>query len=333
MEKTQALDAFQFRDLHPNVLMGTASDRYSGWIGQIYTRERYASRISRRTNTVGGKSFVEEVLPVDSVAEYFDHFRVLEIDYTFYQTLLDPGRNATQGYHVLKRYRQSVKEGDHLILKVPQVVFAQKLRRGGEYIANEAYLSAEVFTNQFYEPAVELLGSTLNGFIFEQEYQRKQDRTPVGEMAKALDVFFEAIPQDSRYHIELRTEPYLSTPVFEVLERHGVGQVLSHWTWLPRLLRQFDKSGKRFFNSGQQCVVRLMTPIGLRYEEAYAMAHPFDKMVDGMLQDEMVEETAELMQTGVDQGVGMNIIINNRAGGNAPIIAQRISEKFLGIQS
>ncbi|MFX0115212.1 MAG: DUF72 domain-containing protein, partial [Candidatus Hodarchaeota archaeon] len=225
--ETESLERFQFRDLHPNILIGTASDRYAGWIGQIYSKERYGNRITRRTNSIGGKSFVEEVLPVDSVGEYFEHFRVLEIDYTFYRTLLDEAGKPTQNYHVLRKYRQYMGDGDHLILKVPQLICAQKLRRSGEYIENEGYLNPEIFTIQFYEPAVEVLGSTLTGFIFEQEYQRSKDRTPVNRMAESLDTFFEAIPGDKRYHIELRTEPYLSAPVFEVLERHGVGQVLS----------------------------------------------------------------------------------------------------------
>lgn len=43
-----------------------------------------------------------------------------------------------------------------------------------------------------------------------------------------------------------------------------------------------------------------MTPIGLRYEEAYAKAHPFDRLVEGMLQPEMVADTAALMRVGVE---------------------------------
>jgi hypothetical protein len=35
------------------------------------------------------KTFVERVLPVDSVEEYFEHFPVLEIDFPFYRPLLD----------------------------------------------------------------------------------------------------------------------------------------------------------------------------------------------------------------------------------------------------
>jgi hypothetical protein len=38
-------------------------------------------------------------------------------------------------------------------------------------------------------------------------------------MAAALDKFFQAIPPDNRYHLELRTDLYLREPVFEVLEK------------------------------------------------------------------------------------------------------------------
>ncbi len=324
-------ETFHFRGLHPNVCIGTASDRYAGWIGQIYTRERYKDRISRRDNKVGGKTFVEEVLPVESVKEYFEHFSVLEVDYTFYRLLLEKDGQPTQNYHVLRKYHQYMKKGDLLLLKVPQIISAQKIRRAGQFAENEAYLNPEIFINQFYKQAVEILGSALAGLIFEQEYQRKQDRTPVKEMAKQLDAFFGAISKDERYHIEVRTESYLTNSVFEVLAKHGVGQVLSHWTWLPRLLKQFAKADTRFFNSEKACVIRLMTPIGMRYEDAYTMAHPFDKMVDGMMSPEMVEETASLMQAGIERGMRMYVIINTRAGGNAPLIARRVAERFLEI--
>jgi len=329
-EVQQSIESFQFRNLHPKILLGTASDRYAGWIGQIYTRERYEGRISRRTNTVGGKSFMEETLPVESVEEYFEHFPALEIDYTFYSLLLDEDGKPTQNFHVLKRYQQYMKGEDRVVLKMPQMISAQKIRRGGKYVGNETYLNGEIFKKRFYEPAMAVLDSNLNGMIFEQEYQRKQDRVPVQQMAEDFDRFFEAIPRDTRYHIELRTEAYLSPPVFDVLEKHGVGQVLSHWTWLPPLRKQLAKADHRVFNSGRQRIVRLMTPIGMRYEDAYAKAHPFDKLVEGMLQPEMVREAADLMRRAVEDSVETTILINNRAGGNAPAIAQKVARQFSG---
>ena len=50
-ENTQKIKEFKFRDLAPNIFLGTASDRYAGWIDQIYTRERYEGRINSRTKT------------------------------------------------------------------------------------------------------------------------------------------------------------------------------------------------------------------------------------------------------------------------------------------
>ena len=325
----QDIDYFLFRDLHPRVFMGTASDRYAGWIGQIYSGGKYVNRINKRPKTVGGKKYVEDVLPVESVAEYFQHFPVLELDFTFYGLLLDREGKATPTYRVLSAYCQHLKGHDRLILKVPQIIFAKKLRRGRTYEENKQYLNPEIFTNRFYEPAVGLLAPWMEGLIFEQEYQKKQDRLSVRAMADALDGFFSAIPKDMRYHMELRTESFLSEPVFRILEKHGVGQVLSHWTWLPPLARQFSFSGRRFLNAGKRAIIRLMTPRGMRYDQAYARAHPFNALVDGMLDPRMIDETTDVMKEAIARDIHINVIINNRSGGNAPLIAQRIATQFL----
>jgi uncharacterized protein YecE (DUF72 family) len=327
--KIEGSEKFQFRDLHPQVFMGTATDRYAGWIGQIYSEERYRKRITSRPKKIGGKSLKEQVLPVESVEEYFQHFSVLELDFTFYRALVDKDSQPTQNYRVLQTYRRHLREDDRLILKVPQSVFAKRLWRGGKFVENPDYLKGDMFTDQFYEPATGLLGQHLKGFIFEQEYQPKKERVPPAEFAEELDQFFGGIPKDARYHIEVRTESFLSAPYFQVLEKYGIGQVLSHWTWLPPLRRQLNKSQGKFLNADKQSIVRLMTPLRVRYEEAYLKAYPFDKLIDGMMSHHMVEETAEIMSTAIREGVGVNVIINNRSGGNAPLIAQKVSEKFL----
>jgi uncharacterized protein YecE (DUF72 family) len=321
-------ETFKFRGLHPEVSIGTASDRYAGWIGQVYSADRYASRVRSRQHKVGGRSFMEKVLPIESVQEYFEHFGVLELDFTFYRPLLETDGSPSQNYHVLQNYRQHLGEDDPLFLKVPQIVFAQKLWRGGKFIENPDYLNAGVFTNQFYVPAVELLGGNIRGFVFEQEYQRKQARSPSQKMAEDMDKFFESIPRDDRYHMEIRTEPLLTPSLFSVMRRHGVGQVLSHWTWLPSLRRQFALSDHAFTNAGGHSVLRLLTPRGVRYEDAYAKAHPFDRLVEGMATPEMIEDTVGLMEKGIEKKARMNVIVNNRAGGNAPLTARQIVSRF-----
>ena len=58
--------------------------------------------------------------------------------------------------------RSSMKKGDLVLLKAPQVVIARNLRRGGAFFENEYYLNADIFTKQFYQPAVEILGPCLH---------------------------------------------------------------------------------------------------------------------------------------------------------------------------
>ncbi len=323
------IDHFRFRGLHPDVRLGTASDRYAGWVGQIYSSDRYAGRVAHRTNRVGGKNFKEEVLPVESVEEYFDHFPVLELDFTFYRLLLEADGKASQNYHVLRTYAKYLKNGDRVLIKVPQAVFAKRIRKSGRFVENEEYLDPDIFARRFYEPALALLDPWLEGFIFEQEYQRKQEQPSLQNFSRELDRFFGSIPADGRYHVELRTERFLAPAVFEVFERHGLGQVFSHWTWLPTLSRQFSLCGGRFTNALGAGVVRLMTPRGMRYEDAYAKAHPFDRLVEGMLSPNMVEHTVELMEEAALQDIRLDVIVNNRAGGNAPLVARRIAARFL----
>ena len=152
---------------------------------------------------------------------------------------------------------------------------------------------------------------------------------PVVKMAYGLNIFFSQIPTDTRYHIELRTGLYLRDQVFEVMARYGVGQVLSHWTWLPPLRKQLAKVDGRFFNAGKESVIRLLTPLGVRYEDSFEKAYPFDRLVEGMMAPEMVLETVDIVKCAIEKGMLVNLIINNRAGGNAPSIAQEIAERLI----
>ena len=327
--ETSQVGNFRFKDLHPNIYIGTASDRYKGWLGQIYSENVYRTKVVKRSKKVGKKDFLEEVLPVESVQEYFEHFRVLELDFTFYGPLLDNKGTANRNLHILRSYSRYLKENDRLILKVPQSVFAKKLWRKGSYTDNPDYLSRDLFIKRFYKPAVELLNPWLTGFIFEQEYQRAKDRNSPEELAEELGSFFADIPRDTRYHVELRTESFLSPSVIEVFEDHGIGQVFSHWTWLPSLSEQFSKVNGKFSNSGKAIIIRLMTPRGVRYEDAYAKAYPFNTVVEGMMSPGMIEDTVSIMESGIREDAKISVIVNNRAGGNAPIIAQRIMQQFL----
>ncbi len=70
----------------------------------------------------------------------------------------------------------------------------------------------------------------------------------------------------------------------------------------------------------------------MSYEESYAKAFPFDKMIPGMLDPEMIEDTVKTVNEAIKDKIQVNLIINNRAGGNAPLIAQEVAKKFSAMQ-
>jgi hypothetical protein len=64
----------------------------------------------------------------------------------------------------------------------------------------------------------------------------------------------------------------------------------------------------------------------MSYEESCAKAFPVDKMIGGMLVSEMNEEKEKIMNEAQKGKLQINLIINNRAGGSAPLIAEKMAE-------
>jgi uncharacterized protein YecE (DUF72 family) len=339
-EHRARVDHLDLRAVHPSLRLGTASDRYAGWLGQIYP-EHYRDRLTSSKKSIAGRTFVEEKVPVESIADYFAHFDCLEIDFTFYSPLRgDDGRDLWP-MQQLQRYFDWSPESALFVLKAPQTFFARQLRKGRgrdvSYEANPGFLDRDRYVGAFLEPAVEALGPKLLGIAFQQEYQRVSDAPTSERNVVELDTFFSTLPTDVQSHIELRS-PHLLTPdYFAWLRERGIGHVFSHWTYLPSLREQFRMCGPNAFTATDRNVlVRLLTPLGMQYASAYALAHPFDRPVSelsGLDQTrEMIDDTAALIYRAADDDVIANIFTNNRAYGNAPSLAQAVAYRVLAEQ-
>ena len=51
-------------------------------------------------------------------------------------------------------------------------------------------------------------------------------------------------------------------------------------------------------------------------------------MVTGMLDPEMIEDMAKIVNEAMKDKIRVNLIINNRAGGNAPLSAHQIANRL-----
>lgn len=327
---------YDFRNFSDATCFGTASDRYAGWIGQIYP-ESYTESLTARNRKLGGQTYKERTLPISSVADYFQHFEVLEIDFTYYRPLRDPDLSPSSNAFVLEQYAAAAPDSAQFLLKAPQQYFTRTLRRSrdGEtvYVDNEDFLNANAYIKQFLEPAQETLGDRLKGVIFEQSYQRVKDSPSDVENIAELDGFFKALPNDVQGHLEIRS-PHLLTPAyFAWLESTGLGFVFSHWTWLPPLRDQWQRCNNLFSAADRTAVVRLLTPLRLTYAKAYAQAYPFDKPVDAIVNSQggnnMILDVTALAFQAHRQEAKLNIIANNRAWGNSPALAQAIAYRII----
>ena len=330
------ITAFRFRSLHPALRFGTASDRYAGWIGQIYP-EALDDQVTTRRKRLGRVSFEERLVPVSSAKHYFEHFSVLELDFTYYRPLRDADGSPTSSLNSIRQYLEFVPDDALFILKVPRLFFSRRLRTtsGGKpvYVDNTDYLSADAYLRMFHEPAAEVLGSRLCGLVFEQEYQRKSDTPEVDRYIEELDQFFAQLPRDAQTHIEIRSEHLLQPAYFDWLETCGIGFVFSHWTWLPPLRKQWELCGARFTAANGEAIARLMTPLRVSYEKAYAQTTPFDKTNSDIASSNqarrMVDDTAALAFRAIDSGKTLNIVANNRAWGNAPELSAAIADRIV----
>lgn len=284
-----------------------------------------------------GRAYKERLVPVHSTEHYFRHFGVVELDFIFYTPLLNADGKPTGSFKTLEEYTDHAPPEARFFLKAPQAFTARILRKsqGGKTTCEEnpTYLNVEGYVRQFYDPARELLGDRLAGLIFEQEYQRVGGSQPVKEFVGNLDRFFRSIPGDVQHHLEIRSPHLLKEPYFAWLETCGLGFVYSHWSFLPALREQWQLSGGRFTAADGNVVVRLLTPLEMRYDDAYESAFPFDKPAPGLSETggakRMVLDTTALVFQGMRHDVMVNVITNNRAWGSAPDLAQTVARRVL----
>ncbi len=332
-----AVEQYDVREVHPNLRMGTASDRFAAWLGQVYPLDVWADQVDVRPKKTARGTFEERLLPIASAEDYFQHFSVLELDFTYYRPLRSADGKDEPGAFTLRHYAEVAPPEPSVYLKCPRDFFG-RIRRSGtganvRYEPNPTYLDADAYLRQFHEPSVEILGDALAGVIFEQEYGRVADTPPVDEVIADFDRFFAALPSDVQPHLELRSPHLLTAPYFDWLDGRGLGFVFSHWQYLPPIRDQWKACGQRFTAADGSVVCRLLSQRGMSFEDAYAKAYPFEQTVpeweDAPEVQRMVLDAVALLYRAEASDNVLNLILNNRATGNAPDLARRIATRVL----
>jgi uncharacterized protein YecE (DUF72 family) len=276
------------------IFLGTSSWKYEGWLGQIYSRERYLSR---------GK-FSQKHFEAECLQEFAETFPIVCGDFSFYQF-------PTPEFW--KKLFATAPAQLQFALKVPEEVTVEVFPRHPRYGAragrtNEAYLNADAFRALFLEP-LEPYRAHIACLIFEFGARGATAQEFVAQIVP----FFKALPQTFRYAVEVRNREYLVAPYFDALREHQAAHVLNAWTKMPLLEEQIAMPG---VFTADFTVVRALLRAGRAYEAAVAQFAPYNKTQDE--NPEGRKALREVIRRMQEERRSAYIFVNNRFEGNSP---------------
>ncbi len=285
-----------------NLWIGTSSWKYEGWLGQIYTRERYVTR---------GK-FSKARFEAECLAEFAETFPTVCGDFSFYQfPAPDYWRKLFTGAPPSLKFALKVPE------EVTVGVFPRHARygpRAGQ--ENPGYLNAEALKALFLEP-LEPYRNRIGPLIFEFGARS----TPVAEFVSTVDEFFDQLPGTFRYAVEVRNPGYLQPHYFDMLREHDAAHVFNAWTKMPLLHEQMAIEAA--FTT-DFTVTRALLRQGRAYENAVEQFAPYDKVQDE--NPEAREALRKMLQRMKEERKATFVYVNNRFEGNSPTTIQAIVE-------
>ena len=281
------------------IYIGGSSWKYEGWLGQIYSRERYLAR-----GRFSRKQFEAECL-----REYAETFPTVCGDFAFYQF---PNDEFWQ-----KLFAQ-VPEGFQFTFKVPELItcktFPAHLRYGAEAgKENESFLDARMLEDMFLRPLLQYRTKTAL-LIFEFGTFVRHSFEDLAVFLERLDPFLAALPREFRYAVEIRNPEFLESEYFTCLRRHGVAHVYNSWSRMPELRYQMSIPDSR---TADFAVCRALLRYGRVYEEAVRRFAPYRE-----IQDPNPQARASMRvligRAREDRGM-LFLFVNNRLEGNAPL--------------
>jgi uncharacterized protein YecE (DUF72 family) len=289
-----------------HIYIGGSSWKYEGWLGQIYSRERYLSR---------GR-FSKKAFEAEALREYAETFPTVCGDFAFYQF-------PTEEFW--RKLFQQTPAGFQFAFKVPEQItckiFPTHPRYGPQAGQdNEAFLDARMLYDMFLRPLLPYREKTAL-LIFEFGAFGRRSFAELGKFLDRLDPFLAALPPEFRYAVEIRNPGFLEKDYFTCLRTHGVAHVYNAWSKMPELQHQIaipDSVTADFL------VCRALLRRGRVYEDAVATFAPYTEVQDP--NPEARESMRLLIGRAREERQALFLYVNNRLEGNAPMTILSVVE-------
>jgi uncharacterized protein YecE (DUF72 family) len=290
-----------------NIFIGGSSWKYEGWLGQIYTRDRYLTR---------GR-FSQKLFEQECLREYAETFPTVCGDFAFYQFPSD---------EFWKRLFLRVPESFRFAFKVPEQITCKMFPGHARYGAqagreNEGFLDAHMLQEMFLRPLLPYREKTAL-LIFEFGAFGQRSFEGLREFLDRLDPFLAALPPEFRYAVEIRNPEFLEKDYFACLRARGVAHVYNAWSKMPELRQQMaiPESVTADF-----MVSRALLRRGRVYEDAVGMFQPYREIQDE--NPEARESMRVLIGRARENKQFLFLFVNNRLEGNAPMTILSLVDK------
>jgi uncharacterized protein YecE (DUF72 family) len=289
------------------IFIGTSSWKYEGWLGQIYSRERYGYR---------GK-FSQKKFEAECLEEYAKTFPIVCGDFSFYQF-------PSEAYW-MKLFATAPPELQ-FALKVPEDITVKRFPRHERYgpkagFENPTFLNPALFQDAFLAP-LERYQNRIAALIFEFGSFAKGAFEGEPRFLDRLEAFLAALPPKFRYAVEIRNPEFLDSAYFACLRAHHVAHVFNAWTRMPELGVQM---GLADAFTTDFTLVRALLRKGRAYEDAVAQFSPYDRIQDPnpagrVALRSLIAHARRTRQPSF-------LFVNNRFEGNAPRTIEAIIEE------
>ena len=286
------------------IYVGTSSWKYEGWLGVIYSPEKYLRYFKEGPPKILKGRFEQTCL-----AEYAETFKTVCLDAGFYQF---------PSPQMLERYFAQVPSDFRFSLKVTEDITVLRFPNLPRYGAragtpNPRFLDVDVFVGQFLAPLTpyrERIGT----LIFEFSHFYPGDWERGRQFVAALDAFLDKLPKGWDYSVEIRNESLLHPRYFEALRHNNVAHTLNSWSRMPPVSEQLRMIGG---DTADFATARFLLKPGRTYEQAVNLFQPYTNIKE--VYPEGRETLAKLLQpTSLPQARRRYIYVNNRFEGCSP---------------
>ncbi len=293
-----------------NVFFGTSSWKYEGWLGGIYSKDRYVER---------GK-FSQKKFESECLREYAETFPVVGGDFSFYQF-----PSPSYWEKLFDETPSTLKFG----LKVPEEITVPRWPGHARYgtragTANQGFLDNRLFHEQFTWP-LERYRDRVAALIFEFGTFAKSTFPRPADFLARLDPFLGSVSRHFRYSVEIRNSEHLGPDYFSLLQSHNTAHVFSAWTRMPELLDQIDMPGAY---TADFTVVRALLKKGRAYEQAVKAFEPYKRIQEP--NPGAREAMRRIAERAWKTRQPAYVFVNNRLEGNAPGTIEAVADAIGG---